>query len=56
MQCMLQIDSIKSSSDSQLSKMAEEALNLFQVAVNSQLADPDLIPYVILAKKHESAL
>ena len=50
MQCMLQIDSIKSSSDSQLSKMAEEALNLFQVAVNSQLADPDLIPYVLLAK------
>lgn len=50
MRCMLKTDAIEQPSDSKLHVIAEATLQLFQIMIDRQLADPDLVPYVLLAK------
>ncbi len=50
MRCMLKTDAIEQPSDNKLSVIAEATLQLFQIIIDRQLADPDLVPYVLLAK------
>ncbi|USE34917.1 hypothetical protein [Endozoicomonas sp. SCSIO W0465] len=53
MHCMLKINDIEQPSDSIIQAVAGETLHVFQIMINRQLADPDLIPYVLLAKTLE---
>lgn len=50
MRCMLKTDTIEQPSDSKLPVIAEATLQLFQIIIDRQLADSDLVPYVLLAK------
>ncbi|WBA80332.1 hypothetical protein [Endozoicomonas sp. GU-1] len=50
MRCMLKTDTIEQPSYSKLPVIAEATLQLFQIIIDRQLADPDLVPYVLLAK------